>query len=691
MTLRDRLDAARHAHFVGRQGELEQFRRLITDVDTGAQVLFVYGPGGVGKTTLLHEFAFICGAEGVPVGRLDARTVEATPEALGAALDVEAPARGGTSPGAAARRVLLVDTLEVICNLDDWLRDVLFPTLGEGVVLVLAGRRLPTGPWQTDPGWAELVQVMPLRNFSPPESQALLDDRGLPDTQREPVLAFARGYPLALALAAETVRENPDAPFDLTSSPQAVEPLLNRFLSEITEPGVREIVRACSLVRVATESLLEDLLGRPVPSDQFDRVRHLPIVEDTVSGIALHDLALDVIAADLRWRAPDRYAHLHEQARGVYTDRLRVAQTPEAQREVLADYAFLYRDAPIAGALIGRLREAMRGGGALSLRPAELRDHAGIVEMTGRHEGTEAAAIVEHWLGRQPDRFVCVCDADGAPAGFMASLALDAASPTDLERDPVAAATARALRRAAPREGQRALLFRFWMDREHHQDVSPVQALLFARTVWDYLTTPDLAVSTLMCVAPHGWAPILGFAGLARQPEADAEVGGVRYEAFTHDWRVQPPDAWLASLADRTPLAIVNPVTPLPPPPLVVLSEADFGDAAREAVKGLVQPALLLESDLLHSRLVGDRVDADADAAHRAEALDALVREAIQSVGAVRNGDRYLAALETMFIRPAPSQAIAAERLDVPFSTFRRHLARGVDLVAEALWQLETR
>ena len=682
MSLRDRLQEARHRHFVGRSKELATFQRLL-DGSTSAQVVFVYGPGGVGKTTLLHEFAYICKDAGIPVGRLDTQTLDATPEALRSALD------DAISDGT-HRHVLLVDTMEAIPHLDDWLRDVLLPSLDDNLVLVLAGRRKPSGPWQTDPGWADLTETMPLRNLNPQESRAFLRDRGLPDVQHETVLSFARGYPLALALAAETLRESPDASFELTSAPQTVSSLLSRFLDEAT-PEVRDVVQACSLVRVATESLLEHLLERPVPSDLFDRVRQLPIMEDTASGIALHDLALDVIAADLRWRAPDRYTRLHALARGVYTDRLKHAQTPEIQREILADYSFLYRDAPVAGAMVSRLRDAMQGGGPLTMGLASPADLPALVEMTKRNEGDEAARLVEHWFARQPERFVCVYDADSNPAGFIASLTLNTASPEDRKADPLAASVWDSLRRAAPREGQTVILFRFWMDREQHQGVSPVQALLFARTVWEYLTTPDLVISLLACVAPHGWEPILGFAGLTHQPEADAEIDSVRYEVFAHDWRLEPTAAWLETLADRTPLALASPTGSPVAPPLVVLSKADFEEAAREAIKGLVQPGILLESDLLHSRLVADRVDPDADDVKRAQVLDTLVREAIASVATVRKGETYHPALETMFIRPAPSQAIGAERLDLPFSTFRRHLARGIELVVEALWAQETR
>jgi hypothetical protein len=40
-------------------------------------------------------------------------------------------------------------------------------------------------------------------------------------------------------------------------------------------------------------------------------------------------------------------------------------------------------------------------------------------------------------------------------------------------------------------------------------------------------------------------------------------------------------------------------------------------------------------------------------------------------------------------VRAAPTQEAAAEVLGLPFSTYRRYLARAIDEVTEALWAVE--
>ena len=56
-TLGERLAEARRAAFVGRGEELAFFASWIREPEPDVSVLFVHGPAGVGKSTLLRRFA----------------------------------------------------------------------------------------------------------------------------------------------------------------------------------------------------------------------------------------------------------------------------------------------------------------------------------------------------------------------------------------------------------------------------------------------------------------------------------------------------------------------------------------------------------------------------------------------------------------------------------------------------------
>jgi hypothetical protein len=53
-----------------------------------------------------------------------------------------------------------------------------------------------------------------------------------------------------------------------------------------------------------------------------------------------------------------------------------------------------------------------------------------------------------------------------------------------------------------------------------------------------------------------------------------------------------------------------------------------------------------------------------------------------------RNNKLYRALYHT-YLQPAATQEQAAELLDLPFSTYRRHLRSSIDYLVETLWQEE--
>ena len=88
-------------------------------------------------------------------------------------------------------------------------------------------------------------------------------------------------------------------------------------------------------------------------------------------------------------------------------------------------------------------------------------------------------------------------------------------------------------------------------------------------------------------------------------------------------------------------------------------------------------------------RLVSQRAGSGASVPERVPVLQDLLKEAVASLeNTPRDSKLYRAVLHT-YLDPAPTQEAAAEMLDLPFSTYRRHLKAGIDRVGETLWHME--
>ena len=671
------LASARHVQYVGRVPELAQFRRALEAEELPVHVMHVYGPGGIGKTSLLDEMARLADVAGAAVARVDGRDVDPLPDAFAHAAE---QALADAAPQDAARRVLLVDTYERLEPLDEWVRRTFVPGLPGSDLVVIAGRARPHHEWRA---WGGRAAMLPLRNLSDPEAHAYLAGRGVPEEALDDVLAFTHGHPLALALVAEWVRQRGPAPglarFDATTAPDLVGDLLVRFVASVPTPAHRAALEAASVARSVTVPLLAALLDADA-DDLFNWLRGLAFTQTDQGGLRLHDVVRETVEADLRWRHPERHHTFHRRARRACSDRLRAAGTDADRYLALAEYADLYRHNPVVQPLLRRLHQARATAEVSGSGPLRDGDARSIRALVAQHQGEEEADAVAGWLDRRPDAAE-VFYAGKRVAGFLLALDLSGLTEADVASDPVVEAAWEATG-ATLRPGERGLLFRSWLDADQGQGVSVVQSLVFARTVEHYLSTDGLAVSALLTTEPDLWDVALRFAGLHRQPDAEAAGDGAP-AAFTKDWRAVPPDAWLDALVDRTP-SDEAPARPDPAETLVVLSKDAFAEAVRDVLKTFTRPHRLAESPLLRARLVrepgGDPI----------EALQTLVTEAAAQLDLSSRERPYFRALDRTYLHPAPTQAQASEDLDVPFSTYRRHLKRGVDHVIDVLWRAET-
>lgn len=544
--LGDRRDEARRALFVGRARERELLRRAVAGIG-GPRILFLCGIAGIGKTTLLHELAQVAADAGAAPVFLDARDVEARPEgflrALGSALGLPSE-RSGLDHLAAGRsaHVLLIDGYETLSPIDAWLREWLLPRLPEHVLVVLAGRNPPAGEWSSDPAWRDLVEVVAVGALTPEESTELLRRRRVQDDRLARALAFAHGHPLALAMAADVVAQHGDEGLDPVADPDLVQELLRRFRESAPSASHREALEAAAVLRTVTEPLLAELTGSEA---LFDWLAGLSFMAREPRGLSMHELVRNLVVADLRWRAPERHQALVVRAHGGLMGRLERAGGRDVLR-LTCELMFIHEHHPAVAQFT-----SWQGTADLTVTSATRRDIPALIEMVERHEGADSAAHAGRWMDRQLDGVQVVRDRAGDPVGFLSTVTLTRARADDIAADPATRA-AREVLGVLP-VGRHATMFRFWMSRDGHQSISPVQSLLSALMVRHQLTTPGLAWALFPCADPAFWAPHMEFIRALRMEGMAFDVRDRRYGVYAHDFRDQSPAAWLASLLTGPP------------------------------------------------------------------------------------------------------------------------------------------
>ncbi|WJK41884.1 AAA family ATPase [Solwaraspora sp. WMMA2056] len=666
-SLGQRLKQTRERYFVGRVAELDLLRQALARAPEPFSVLYLHGSGGVGKSTLLRYFGDEATAAGRRVVHVDGRAVSPSPARF------EAAAAAALTDESA---VLLVDSFEYCQGLEDWLRNRFLPRLPESVPVVLAGRSVPGPQWRADPAWRDLLKVVPLRDLAREHAVALLTRRGVPAELHESVLAFAGGHPLALRLAAEVaVTHTPAVTATWRPSLNVVETLLTQLIGETPSPQHRLALEICAHARTTTEGLLRAVLDVE-PGPIFAWLRELPFIESDARGLYPHDVVRDALDDDLRWRDPQGYETMHRRLHDYLLEQA-LAATGAAVLPAVGAMMYLQRHAQV-------IRRYFTFGGEGKVYEDVYRppDRTAVLRLATEAEGAQSAAIVDFWLARQPDTcYVYRSSATDEVVAFLVWLRLTDPDQAELDADPVVARAWRHCRSTAPlRAAEHIGIARFMVHPPAYQRPSPVNDLMQMRMLAHFLHDKGLALHYLVLHDAEFWAAHVTYFDDHPVGEAPPRVGARAYHLFFHDWRVTPLMQWLAHNQQQL-LYGLQPRPANTGADLLVLSRPEFDAAVRSAVRAWRRPDELAANPLTRSRLVADHGSADPVAALR-DVLGAAIDD-------LRDDSRLHRVLVTTFVHGTPTQEAAADRLGLPFSTYRRHLTRGLDRLSDLLWDHE--
>jgi hypothetical protein len=466
-------------------------------------------------------------------------------------------------------------------------------------------------------------------------------------------------------------------PDRLAEVPDLVAALLESLLRGAPADAHMTGLAACAMAWLTTEDLLRQVVGAAA-GEVWAWLERRPFVTRGPNGLFPHDLARDVLDAEFERRWPERYRALHRVVHDHMVASLRSAAGPD--RQMLAQQLlYLHRKSPF-NEVIG----ALRAQGSAAVVPARRADHEPALSLIEHFEGPRSARLAERWFAEQPEGLNVVRDDQGL-AGFVFHVMHPTGSPME-DRDPVTRAVLdHATRQGPARPGEQIYIGRFLAGRRGYQ--SDPYAVLAApvSSLFEWVTRP-LAWSFVAVTDEATWGPIFDYIAFTRQLEV--EFDGRVHIVYGNDWRRLPIGTWIDLMSEREHSGGTGPppASLLRPPPL---DRARFAAAVRTALPDLRRPGRLAASPLMGSSLAALSMAAPSIAAEPGGASAERLRATIEgAIGCL--GDQPLeAVLRRTFVRGAPTQEAAAEVLGLPFSTYRRHLAKAVEQLTDVLWAVE--
>jgi len=552
-TLGQRLSEERSRWFVGRQAELGLLDSVLDD--PSCSVLYLSGQAGVGKTSLLLEFARQCLELSMPVSYVDA--AEANREGVEelqrwSTRRAAALIESARSNPSAARSILLLDSYERLAAIEPWLLGQFAPELPSNVLLVIASRHVPSARLSMDPAWSNLTRRWQLAPWPEDEAQRFLERREVPATAQRAILEVVGGYPLGLAIAAEISKKSGAGLF-AQEQLRELQRSLSQALDLRTASHAQQMaVDVCALSHTTTPELLEHVL-RANPSEAashapelFEWLASQPFIEQTVAGLRPHVLARLALVARAQRGNAQRYQAIYRPVREFVVAELAAAGSPP--KAGMDDLFFLDRDVP----RIEQLNAPEAERGTRTFETAKASDESSVVALIGELEGEASARIAQAHFRLAPQAFEVSHDEmqGGALDSVWHVTFLTCAADIKLvDLDPGARLAAEFVAQHPIEAGNRALFMRWFLNRQDYQKPTARGLTITARQTNLIMSNDRLVYSLCAFRNPEEWAELWDRASSPRQVVGTFTVGTESYTLMAFPFherslRDQLVDAW---------------------------------------------------------------------------------------------------------------------------------------------------
>lgn len=546
-----RLSEERERWFVGREQDLAALEAALDD--PSCSLLHLTGQAGVGKTSLLLEFARQCRRLSLPVSYIDAAEVSQhdAEELQRWYLRHAATLVESAHADAPARPVLLLDSYERLTPFEPWLLGQFAPGLPSNVLLVIASRHPQSPRLRVDPAWSGLSRSIRLEPWPDEDARRFLQLREVPSSAQAAIMSVVGGYPLGLAFAAEILKQ---AGAILFTQDHVRE--LQRTLGQALElrAGSRAqqlALEVCALAHTTTPELLEHVLianpsiGANQGPELFEWLANQPFIERASGGVRPHALPRLSLVSRAHRGNPQRYQAIYRPVREFLVAELAADSPPKAGFE---DLFFLDRDVPSIEQLSVRDGERQ----APAFETAKISDEDAIAELIREHEGQAAADIVRAHFRSEPHTFEVSRDEtrDGAlDSMWHATLVTAVADIKSPELDPGARLAADFVARHPLENGARALYLRWFLNRNDYQKPTPRGLTITARISNLIMSSERLSYSLSVYRNPEEWAELWDRASSPRQVVGTFNLGSETYTMMAFPFhertlRDQLVDAW---------------------------------------------------------------------------------------------------------------------------------------------------